>query len=193
VPARSVSLTFSLPTRPDLGTPTLELTRRGADWTGRGTVLSMLGRWDVTVLVQESTTSTTIPLQLQTRLPPEQCTVSPGTGGQPTVYTITLPGRDTLQTYVDPAKAGPDNVHFTFFQPTGNELAIASAKGSELTSAGVTRPLELIRFDKGHFVANVKLTSGTWTFMIDSTAKDGTPFSGYFKQTIPSQGGASCT
>ena len=60
--ATGVTLTFSLPSRPELGQPTLALKKRGIQWVGTGTVLSMYGRWDVSMLVQEPTGGVSVPL-----------------------------------------------------------------------------------------------------------------------------------
>ena len=93
-----------------------------------------------------------------------------------------------MQTYVDPGKPGRDTVHFTFFVPSGSELAIASARAMELTPSGGTRALKLLRFDKGHFAANVDLTAGRWTFLIDATPRAGAAVAAHFSHTI-SRGG----
>jgi len=193
VRARSVTLNFTLPGHPELGEPTLRLHRMGSDWMGDGTVLSIFGRWDVSVLVQESTGGVEVPLQIETQLPPEQCSVTPGAGNQPTLYTITLAEGNTLQTYVDPAKPGPNTVHFTFFTASGKELPIASAQASEITPSAATKPLKLLRFSGGHFVANVRLGNGRWTFLIQASPKKGSSVSAYFGQNIGAQGGTSCT
>jgi nitrogen fixation protein FixH len=185
VAARDVSLAFSLPGHPELGEPTLDLTRSGDHWTGSGTVLSLSGRWDVTVLVEEEASAVTIPLALTTRLPPERISVSPGTGAQPTLYTVALAGGNTLQGYIDPGKPGTNRAHFTFFQPSGDELAIGSATASVITPSGDVRAAKLIRFDPGHFAANVDLTRGRWTFQIVATPKGGgTAISAYYTHTI---------
>jgi nitrogen fixation protein FixH len=185
VQATSVSLDLSLPSRPDVGASRLDLEpQAGGVWSAKGTNLSIDGRWNVVVTVQEAAAAVQIPLQVQTRLPPEQITVS-GQAGQPTLYTIALPGGGSLQTYVDPGtKSGPNTVHFTFFQATGNEQPIASATATETAPNGSQTNLKLIRFDKGHFAANVTLTDGKWTFRIEGTAPDGSAVSGYFIQQI---------
>src|SRR5439155_6384274 len=185
VPAAGVQLEFSLPGRPEIGPPKLDLDQVAPGvWTGQGAVLSMDGRWDVTVLVQESTGAVTVPLQLQTRLPPEQIQVLPGSSGQPAIYTITLAGGVSLQAYVDPGTVGNDVVHFTFFQANGKEQPIASASAVATPPSGATTDLPLIRFDAGHFVANTTLTAGRWRFQITATTSDGTTYSGYFVQDI---------
>jgi copper transport protein len=187
VAATAVRLQFRLPGRPEIGSPQLDLDRApSGTWTGQGTVLSMDGTWDVTVLVQEASGAVTVPLRLRTQLPPEDIQVQPGSSGQPTIYTITLPGGNSLQTYIDPGtEAGPNVVHFTFFQANGTELSIASATATSTPPSGAAGDLPLLRFDSGHFVANTTLTTGPWRFLITATAKDGATYSAYFEQTIP--------
>jgi copper transport protein len=186
VRAGLVNLTFSLPGHPEIGRPTLRLRRHGDEWTGSGTVLSMFGRWNVTVLVQEPSGGVDVPLAIMTRLPPQgpiQQII--GTGDQPTLYTVPLADGSSLQGYVDPgSKPGPNTVHFTFFTAAGKELPIASATATEISPDGDARPLHLIRFDKGHFVSNVKLGSGAWTFLINATPRTESPVTAYFKHTI---------
>jgi nitrogen fixation protein FixH len=185
VPATALSLAFTLPGHPELGTPTLALRPDGTGtWAAQGTDLSLDGRWSVSVLVQQPTGAVTVPLNVQTRLPPEQISVIPGGPGQPTLYTITLTSGRSLQTYIDPGTPGPDTVHFTFFQASGTEQVIASATASAVGPDGTTRDLSLIRFDPGHFGANVTLTTGSWRFQIQATAPTGEVYSGYFTQSI---------
>jgi copper transport protein len=184
VDATEVKLQFSLPGNPDVGTPEIALQGgRGGVWTGSGTVLSMFGRWSVDVLVQEPSGGVEVPLRIQPRLPREQLSTQ-RQPGQPTLYSISLPGSSQLQTYVDPGRSGNNSVHFTFFGPSGNELPVTSATASALTPSGTTESLRLDRFSKGHFVANTRLQSGKWVFLIDATGQDGSPLTGYFRQDI---------
>jgi copper transport protein len=184
VRADRVSLQFSLPSQPDLGTPSLDLAQGAVgEWTGTGTTLSFPGTWDVSVLIQRPAGSLVVPLQVEPRSPPQTITVS-SAPGQPTLYTIHLSGGTTAQTYVDPGKPGNDTVHFTFFQPSGSEQPIASATATATTPAGKTEDLTLIRFDPGHFAANTRLVSGRWRFTIQATTKEGAVLSAYFDQTI---------
>jgi copper transport protein len=186
LPARRVSLTFRLPSRPDLGAPSLRLSRTGpGTWMGDGTPLSMPGAWDVSVLIEGPTGSVVVPLEVRTRAPTQRVEVT-RVPGQPTLYTIGLPGGVSLQTYVDPGTPGNNVVHFTFFQPSGDEQPMASATATATTPAGHTHDLPLIRFDPGHFVANTRLDEGHWRFDIQATTKDGVPLSASFDHTISS-------
>ena len=180
VDATSVDLRFSYPSNATVGGSELPLKRTGQMWQATGSNLSLLGRWDVQMVVQEPTSSADIAFQLTTRLPQQQVSVSQG---NPTLYTVSLAGGNTLQMYLDHGKPGPDTVHFTFFQPSGSELAISSASATALTPQGSLKHLKLIRFDKGHFASNVTLTLGKWTFLIDGVAGS-TTYSGYMQQDI---------
>jgi copper transport protein len=186
VSATGVTLTFALPGRPDLGTPSVTLRASGAGvWTGQALTLSTFGRWNITVLVQESANAVTVPLQLTPRLAPETI-ASSSASGQPTLYTITFAATNgSLQTYIDPGTAGPNTVHFTFFTPSGSEQQITSASGTALSPSGQIADLALTRFDAGHFVANTQLASGKWTFLISAKTQDGRTLFGYFSQEVP--------
>ena len=103
--------------------------------------------------------------------------------GQPDIYTITLADGSSVQVYLDPATPGPSEVHFTAFDPSGTELPIATASATATSPAG-SSPVELRRLSPGHFVGDVKLSAGTWTFTLDATPKSGPPISVSFRQEI---------
>lgn len=182
--ASTVELQLSLPDRPDVGTQSIALHRTGTGvWTGRG-VLALDGRWDVTALIQQSAGGVEIPMRLTPRLPPERITVSRAPG-QPTISTVPLGAGRTLQGYVDPGRSGRNTVHFTFFTGAGGEQPVRTASATATRPDGRTVDLPLIRFDPGHFASNVALSDGRWRFRITATARDGSPLSAYFFDTIP--------
>lgn len=182
VAAGRVALRFSLPNHPEVGS-TLELSRASAGvWRAQGTQLAINGTWDVSAVIQESSTSTTVDLKVTPRRPPQDIEVSEQ-AGQPTLYTIQLGGGSSLQAYVDPGKAGTNNVHFTFFDASGGELAVEKPSAGATSPDGTVESLKLQRFTPGHFVANVELEPGRWEFDVAGTSKDG-PVSAYFSQTI---------
>ena len=62
----SVTLNFTMPTRPNVNPSTLSLTRASdGSWQGSGLELSIVGSWSVTVLVQEATGGVEVPLTLE--------------------------------------------------------------------------------------------------------------------------------
>ena len=124
----SVRLRFSLPGNPDIGRRSSTCKERpGGRWTASSTVLSIFGTWSVDVVVQQPSGGVEVPLELTPRSCPTQDITTQAIPGQPTVYSIALPGGSQLQTYVDPGKSGTNAVHFTFFDAAGNEMLDPSA------------------------------------------------------------------
>jgi copper transport protein len=184
VAARGVTLGVALPSRADVGASSLKLTQKSDGvWTGTGTNLSLAGRWAITVTIQKTATALEVPLTLQTRTEHQHMTVQ-SVPGQPTVYSISLPTGGKLQTYVDPGHPGINNVHFTFFKSSGKEESIASARAVAMDPQGQRRRMKLIRFDKGHYVANQHLSPGKWTFEVEATTRAGISVKGHFSQSI---------
>ena len=182
-PATRVALRFTLRGQPEVGTSTLELTKAGdGRWTGQGSQLSIAGSWVVVGLVEGSGPAVTVPMELETRTAPQPVKVSE-VPGQPTLYTITLAAGGTLQGYIDPGRTGPNTVHFTFFNPSGDEQPTTKARATMTTRSGGPEALTLIRLGPGHFAANVDLEPGRVSFAIDATAGR-TKRGGRFEQLI---------
>jgi putative copper export protein/methionine-rich copper-binding protein CopC len=182
-PATRVALRFTLRGQPEVGTSTLELAKAGdGRWTGQGSQLSIAGDWVVVALVEGSGPAVTVPMELETRAAPQPVKVSE-VPGQPTLYTITLAAGGTLQGYIDPGRTGPNTVHFTFFNPSGDEQPTTKARATMTTRSGGPEALTLIRLGPGHFAANVDLEPGRASFAIDATAGR-TQRGGRFEQLI---------
>lgn len=185
VAARSVRLRFRLPERSDIGESELELSRAAEGrWEGQGINLSVGGTWRVGVLIQQAADSKEIALEVKTREPPQDVQVIQGGPGQPDLYTISLPGGLSVQGYVDPGTTGDNEVHFTFFDATGGELAVSEATISAAPSGGDAVQAEARRLGPGHFVAGMLLEPGSWTFSVDASAEDGAALTARFEQEI---------
>jgi hypothetical protein len=106
-PAHHVSLRFTLPDRPEISGATLELAHAtDGSWQGRGSQLSIDGRWAITALVQGPGAAITVPLQLRTRTAEPKVSVSRAPG-QPDLYTITAPNGGSVQAMWTPAGQAP--------------------------------------------------------------------------------------
>jgi uncharacterized membrane protein len=181
-PATRVALRFTPRDQPDIGASTLDLKRADDGlWRGQGSQLSIAGRWVVVGLIEGSGPAVTVPMELRTRAAPQQVRVSE-VPGQPTLYTVTLAAGDSLQGYVDPGRPGPNTVHFTFFNRSGDEQPVDRGRARMTTSAG-SEALTLIRLGPGHFAANIALEPGRVSFAIDATAAR-TRYDGGFQQLI---------
>ena len=181
-PATRVALRFTPRGQPGIAPSTLDLTRAGDGlWRGQGSQLSIAGKWVVVGLVEGSGPAVTVPMELETRAVPQPVKVSE-VPGQPTLYTVTLATGGSLQGYVDPGRPGPNTVHFTFFNQSGDEQPTDKARARMTTSAG-SETLTLIRLGPGHFAANIDLEPGRVSFAIDATAAR-TRYDGGFQQLI---------
>jgi copper transport protein len=181
-PATRVALRFTPRDQPDIGASTLDLKRADDGlWRGQGSQLSIAGRWVVVGLIEGSGPAVTVPMELSTRAAPQQVKVSE-VPGQPTLYTVTLGAGGSLQGYIDPGRPGPNTVHFTFFNRSGDEQPVDKGRARMTTSAG-SEALTLVRLGPGHFAANIDLEPGRVSFAIDATAAR-TRYDGGFQQLI---------
>ena len=184
VVARAVSLTFDLPSQPQVSS-TLDLrhTARGT-WEAKGTALAQNGTWSVTVLVEDPQSSVQIRLTVTPRRPVQHIEVSRAEG-QPDLYTITLEDGLQIQSYVDPGTPGRTNqVHVTAFDRDGKELPLKSAAVTITPPTGAAFQPDMLRFGPGHFAANIDLTAGRWAFDIQAHARDGSDLVASFQQTF---------
>jgi copper transport protein len=182
-PAARVALRFTPRGRPDVGTSTLDLSQAGdGTWRGQGSQLSIAGSWVVIGLVEGSGPAVTVPMELETRTAPQPVKVSE-VPGQPTLHTITLAAGGTLQGYIDPGRPGPNTVHFTYFNPSGDEQPTDKARATMTRQSAAPEALTLVRLGPGHFAANVDLEPGRVSFAIDA-ATGRTQRGGRFDQLI---------
>jgi copper transport protein len=182
VDAQRVGLRFEPLDRTDVEASSLELDRAAPGrYTGSGGNLSLPGRWRIIVLIQETTDSREVELVLST-----PCRTTPTVvAGQPTIHTADLPAGGTVQGYLDPGSAGPNEVHVTFFDPRGAELPVTDA--TTITSATGDEPaqsLEPRRLSDGHFVATADVGPGRWRFEVVAETEEGDRVTMCFEETI---------
>ena len=177
VTADHVSLRFTSADRPDLGPSTLTLTPgRDGVYQAQGTNLSLEGKWNVVVVVERGVNSVEIPLVVAVRNPPQQVRIIEARG-QPTLYAVDLPGGRVLDAYLDPGRAGFNEVHATYIDAAGGELLIP--RPATMTVHRPGKPsiaLPVRRFGQGHFIGDATLESGEWQIEIVATTAGGEVF-----------------
>jgi copper transport protein len=159
-PASGVKLRFELASRSGVGTSTLDLVASGTGtYEGSGANLAIDGIWKVTATITGSDGAVEVPLALATGVA-DQHVGTIATPGAPTIQTVHLDAGNSVQLYLDPGRAGTNDLHATFFDAAGAELPVQSATfvaspsgGSGTISAG--RELE-----PGHFITNVSAPPG---------------------------------
>ena len=175
IAAPTAALTFDLPSRPDLGSSTLTLTRqRNGEFGAVAPNLSVNGTWAITVLVQRGSQSAEVPLTVTTRTAPVKIDVS-RSAGLPTVYTIHVTPTAGFQVYLDPGRTGFNEFHVTASGPTGSEISTSTLGVHASRATGVADSLTVRRLDSvGHYVADLPgATRGTYQFSIDAVTDQG--------------------
>jgi hypothetical protein len=184
VAADGASLRFLIAARPDIGASRLALAAAGQGvFSATGANLSLDGTWQVTVLVARGADSVEVPLQLTTIAvaPVVDVNANPGL---PTIYTVHLTAGRTVQVYADPGAAGQNELHATFFDAAGTELPVPSVDLALARSGDPAKPLIARQLEPGHFVADVVMEAGTYTFSIAGPAPGGDVLTTHLDLTI---------
>jgi copper transport protein len=182
LPLTDVTLRFEPEGQSQVGACSLRLARVGDGWQADGPQLALSGPWRITVVVQGSGVAEEIPLEVRPRL--EQTVTVLRAPGQPDITTIDLPGGQELQLYLDPQAPGPSQFHLTAFDDRGQELPLAHAVLLAQGPGVAPETLKPRRLTAGHFVADVELTEGRWTFDVRATTGSGDTLLASFQQAI---------
>jgi copper transport protein len=171
--ATGVTLRFSFPGRSDVGSSRLDLPAVAPGvFSATGSNLSLVGAWQVTALVVNGTASVEVPFELITRTAPATIDVN-AVAGLPTIYIVHLSAGRSIQVYLDPGSAGPNEVHATFFDAAGNELPVQTVVMVLGPSGGPAVALDPRQLEPGHFVADTTLSAGTYTLAVAGPAPNG--------------------
>ena len=184
VRADEVSLRFAYLGPVQIPSSTLPLKAAGSGtYTGTGTNLSLGGVWTVTAVIQRGAASVEVPLTVPTRVT-QQVSVS-SVPGQPTLYTVSLSQGRSVQFYVDPGKAGANEVHATFFNTGGVQFnGLSGYFVLETPPQGAPTGLDNRLLAAGHIVSDATLTAGKWRFDVWARTKTGELLWSYFEPTI---------
>jgi copper transport protein len=176
--ARGVTITFTS-LAGDVEPSKLALERDGDRFVARSSAIATPGRWRAVLLADRGADSVEVPLVFHTACPEGRVQMA----GDLTLRTIDLGGGRTVQVYVDPAKAGTNEVHFTFFDAKGVEFPVAQGR---MDAAKGDRAVDLKpdKLSAGHFVANARLTKGDWLFDFMGETKGGDRMTVCFEETI---------
>ncbi len=72
----------------------------------------------------------------------------------------------------------------TAFDADGVELPLKSAVMVAVAPDGTASSVPPRRFSAGHFIGDLTLTPGDWTFFVQATARDGRVLVASFEQSI---------
>ena len=152
---------------------TLELGQevRG-EWSGRGANLAVGGHWRAVVLVGRGARSVEVEVAFATRCRSDAIR-APGT---PTLHDVDIGSDRTAQAYADPSSAGFNEIHFTFFDAQGQELAVQADVEMTALPIGEDAPsdrgpieLDVRRFGPGHYIGGGELDAGPYRFDVEAS------------------------
>lgn len=89
-----------------------------------------------------------------------------------------------LQALLDES-GGVAQMHLTFFDAEGGELAVDSLSVSGVSPSGRETAIAVQRFEPGHYAASLDLRSGAWEFDLEGTATEGGAFATSFHADVP--------
>ena len=192
VEATRVMLRFGFLDDPGVGQSELELeSRRPGTYTGEGPNISLAGNWRVAITVQRGADSFEVPVELATGCRSERLE-EPGLAP---VEVVDIGGGHTLEGYADPGHAGPNDLHLTFLDASGQELhvpkkpsiTVSHTGESDGASASHSETVELRRFGPGHFLGQTDLDDGQYRIGFKADAH-GQQLSGCFELTVEGHG-----
>jgi putative copper export protein len=161
--------------------PTVVTFERDGDvWVARDSAVGLPGRWKATVTVDRGADSVEIPLRFHTACP--AAVVQPADDLR--LLTLDLGRGRSVQAYVDPAEAGNNEIHFTFFADTGKELTVSDDGVVTASRDGRSLSPDVRKLTPGHVVAGARLAPGHWEFDYQGEAKDGTALYACFEEDI---------
>lgn len=160
VDASAVSLKLQLVSQSGVEPATLALQKTTTGhFSATSPALSIDGIWQATATVTLPGGAVDVPLVVATTVPVQPVTQN-ASPGVPTIYTVQLGTAGSAQLYLDPGTPGTNDVHVTFFDPTGGALAIESAAIAVTDASGAGRLLSPRTLDVGHFVATTDVAAG---------------------------------
>jgi copper transport protein len=145
--------------------PLRPTTERGV-YRAEGTDVSLAGRWELAVFGAGPAGAVEVRLPMATRCRTD-IAVMPG---QPTIYTSPVPGIGKIQGYTDPGASGQDELHLTFFDETGAEMALVGIPVIRISRPGgeaAGRILGSRKLSPGHVVSDIRLDQA---WRVDVTA-----------------------
>ena len=158
---------------PGVGASTLELVHHGDRWMGNGTQISIAGVLDdhgrrADVLIGDGD-----PADARHAI-----AGSAGDGRRRRQVSRTstrsrTPAASRSRCTTIRERPGTDELHLTAFDADGNERPLARATMVAVAPDGKASSLATRRFSAGHFVGDLTLTAGRWTFFVQATTTMG--------------------
>jgi len=185
VRAERVSLRFTPLDDPDFPPTSLALAASPDDsYTGSGANLAFDGRWRVTVLIERTSGSTQVPLELEVGSTLQFVSIE-RIPGQAPKYTVALATGDSLRISPDPERAGRSKIYVTCFNRFSDAREIEHLVVTIAAGDGSARPQAVQRLNGSRFVVDVDLQPGKNKVMAIAKTSDGTRLRAAVTLSVP--------
>jgi copper transport protein len=160
VDASALELRVELVSTPGVEPSTLDLDRTGVGrFAAQSASFAIDGIYRVTATVTLPGGAVEVPLLVVTTIA-EQPVETIVTPDLPTIYNVALGHHGFAQVYLDPGRAGQNELHVTFFDAAGGAFPIPAATFATSDGRGGSMLPTTRQLDVGHFVATVDVGSG---------------------------------
>ncbi|HEV3172030.1 MAG TPA: copper resistance protein CopC [Actinocrinis sp.] len=186
-----VTLTFSLPSRPDVAPTTLDLVpTTDGSLTAIGDEIGLTGQWAVKADLNLPKGHKDVPFTVGCALSPQQ--IEQMTMGRMVMlYGIQLTGGRQLEAYLTPARPGRNTLHVLFTDQrnaaitmSGPPTVTVHRDGSAATRTISMRDVVPMPITRNNYFGDTTFTQGRWDFHLTAQAADGTELSTDFTLTI---------
>jgi copper transport protein len=182
-----VSLRFIPVDDPGMASSSLPLDARpDGIYEGSGANLSFDGRWKATVLVQRGSTSSEVPLEIETRTAPQPVSIQRMPGQAPQ-YTVTLRREGVIVVSPDPERPGPSTLHIEVADILREPRSVDDIVVTLAAGKAPARQESVHRVDRSSFTATVELRSGPNQIVVVAKATDGARLRAVLDITVPAR------
>ncbi|MGB2717970.1 MAG: copper resistance protein CopC [Vicinamibacterales bacterium] len=174
VSARRVTLRFVPLDDPGVPATTLPLEPGpDASYVGEGVNLAFDGRWRVTALIERTSDSVDVPLELEI-LGSALMVSTVRIPGKPAQYTVEVPQIGHVRVVLEPERAGPSKAFVTCFDVLFEPRSIEDVVVTMAAERGPVVQAPVRRLDRNRFVADVRLQPAYNRIVIIARSADGT-------------------
>lgn len=160
VDATGVELRVELASQTNVEPSTVRLERTGVGrFAAQSQAFAIDGIYRVTATVTLPGGGVEVPLLVVTTVAEQPVEVI-ATPDLPTIYNVGLGEHGFAQVYLDPGRAGQNELHVTFFDANGGAFAVPSVTFAASDGRSVALLPTARQLDVGHFVATVDVGSG---------------------------------
>jgi copper transport protein len=182
---RRVSLRFT-PLDDARVAPTIMDLRAGSDdsFVGSGSNLAFDGRWRITALVEGQADAVEVPMEVETRIPPQFVSIE-RPSGRPRNYMVQVENAGHIAISPDSERAGPTTVTIICYDVLRDQRPVDDIVVTLRVDDGPAQPQPVTRVSPSTFVSPFAFESGSNRITVVARGRDGTRLRAALTLDIP--------